>query len=117
MTDPTTGVPQIDVNVITQPMRDARDELLAEVADLDRQATAIEEKGKDEASHEAAKILARAVETAAPLRHEIDVKKAYVRRFELLIGREEQAARDAANGSRPETGPGSTVTDMAQVER
>lgn len=82
---------QLDVTVITAPLREARDQLLFEVAELEGQAAQIEQAAQVEAT----RALAKGAEDAAPTRREAAVKKAHAARFNELIADEERKARQA----------------------
>lgn len=80
--------PRIDVNVITQPLKDARDRLAAEVAEHKNAIAAIESAAQIEATE----VLRRAADKAEPIAQQVRTAEAHIARFNLLIAKEEQAA-------------------------
>jgi hypothetical protein len=99
---------QIDINEITGPMRDAVERLGKEIAEIEGVAAKVEQ----EHQAEAAQLLRKGAEEAAPYRQVVADKRAAMSRWQLLIAREENEAGVAVP---PDTGvtvtPTPTLTD------
>lgn len=83
---------RLDLKEMTGPMYDAIARLSAEISEIERTVEAIDKEHRDEA----ALIIQKAVEEAAPYRQLIADKRAAVNRWNLLIAREEQEAAQAS---------------------
>ena len=81
----------IDVTVITQPLKDARDKLAAEVAEHKSTIAAIQMA----AQNEAAEVLRRGADKAEPVVQKVRSLEVHIARFALLIEREEREAAQA----------------------